>query len=264
MNRLYNLEKQNKKHLIIYLMAGDPDLKTTEKLIYLLDKIGVSVIELGVPFSDPIADGVTIQKAGDRALKQGINLKKVFLLMKKVRKKVNVPIVLMTYYNIIFNFGIKKFIIESKKSGIDGAIIPDLPFDEESEIYDLAVKNDFCIIYLVSPTNTISRTKKIVEKSMGFVYYILVKGVTGINNKRSSFDFRHLKILRKFSKKPIFAGFGVSMPHEVKEILRYFDGVIIGSAFVNIIEKYGNKTEKLLKECKKFVCKFLTGVKNAR
>lgn len=261
MNRLYQLNSTNKKHLIIYLMAGDPDLKTTEKLIYLLDKLGVSVIELGVPFSDPIADGVTIQKAGERALKQGVNLEKVFLLMKKVRKKIKTPVVLMTYYNIIFNYGVEKFIVTAKKSGIDGVIIPDLPFDEEKDLYKLSLKNDFCIIYLVSPTNTFLRAKKIVEKSMGFVYYILIKGVTG-TNKKSAFNLSYLNSLKKIAKKPIFAGFGVSKVKQVKEILKYFDGVIIGSAFVNIIAKYG-KSKCLLPECEKFIKSFLNEAKNA-
>ncbi len=261
MNRLYKLNR-NEKHLIIYLMAGDPDIKTTEKLIYLLDELNVSVIELGVPFSDPIADGVTIQRAGERSLKHGIDLKKVFILVKKVRQKVKIPIVLMTYYNIIFNYGVKKFIIDAKKSGIDGVIIPDLPFDEEIDIQKKAKENEFCIIYLVSPTNTFQRTKKIVEKSQGFVYYILVKGVTG-TNKSFSFDLNYVKNIKKLTGKPIFAGFGISKPQEAKEILKYFDGIIIGSAFVNIIEKYSNNKIMLLKKCKNFINSFLNEVKNA-
>ncbi len=263
MNRLHKLKEQNKKHLIIYLMAGDPDIKTTEKLIYLLDELNVSVIELGVPFSDPIADGVTIQRAGERALKQGVNLLKVFYLVKNVRKKVKIPIVLMTYYNIIFNYGVEKFIIDAKKSGIDGVIIPDLPFDEEKYIQKKAKENEFCIIYLVSPTNTLQRAKKIVEKSQGFVYYILIKGVTG-TNKRFSFDLNYVKNIKKLTEKPIFAGFGISKPQEVKKIMKYFDGIIIGSAFVNIIEKYSNNKVMLFKKSKDFINSFSNEVNNVR
>lgn len=260
MNRLDDLKKQ-KKHLVIYLMAGDPDIKSTEKFIYLLDKIGVSVIELGIPFSDPIADGVAIQQAGERALKNKINLKKVLLLVKKIRKKVKIPIVFMTYYNIIFNYGIKKFVDDAIKCGVDGAIIPDLPFDEEKELYDYANKKDFYLIYLVAPTNSIERAKKIVEKSKGFVYYILVKGVTGMR-KELSVNVKLLNHLKRNSGKPFLAGFGISKKCQIRDILKYFDGIIVGSAFVKILEKFAKNKEKMFKKAEEFINEFITEVKN--
>jgi len=260
MNRLDDLKKQ-RKHLVIYLMAGDPDIKSTEKLIYLLNKTGVSVIELGIPFSDPIADGVAIQQAGERALKNRINLEKVLLLVKKVREKVKIPIVFMTYYNLIFNYGIKKFVDDAINSGVDGAIIPDLPFDEEKELYNYAKNKGFYLIYLVAPTNSIERAKKIVEKSMGFVYYILVKGVTGMR-KELPVDVKLLNHLKQNSGKPFFAGFGISNVSQIRDILKYFDGIIVGSAFVKILEKFSRDKKKMFEKAETFLNKFIKEVKN--
>jgi tryptophan synthase alpha chain len=254
--------KRDRKHLIVYLMAGDPDLKTTEKLIYQLSARGVSLIELGVPFTDAMADGVSIQRAGERALKNKVTIKNVLALSARVRKKISTPLVFMTYYNLIYSYGGKKFIDDAKKSGVDGAIIPDLPFDEENDFYRYAVKKDFHLIYLVSPANNQSRVKKIVEKTKGFVYYILLKGVTGARSK-SEADFSNIKSIKKFTKKPIFAGFGISKPKHADAALKQADGVIVGSAFVDVILKYsGNKT-RLLKETGEFIQKFMKEVLNA-
>jgi tryptophan synthase alpha chain len=259
-NRIDGLDR-SKKHLVIYLMAGDPDLKTTERLIYRLSKQGVSLIELGVPFSDPVADGLSIQNAGERALKNGTNMKDALALVKKVRKNIQTPIVFMTYYNLIYNYGPLKFVDDAVASGVDGAIIPDLPYDEERDFYDHAVKKGFYLIYLVSPANTGSRIKKIVEKTRGFVYYILLKGVTGARKKAET-DFTNIKRIKRSGNKLVFAGFGISKPEQAAKVLRHADGAIIGSAFVDIVAKYGKNKPALFRETGWFVDKFLKEARN--
>lgn len=261
-NRIKKVLREKAKKVIIYTMAGYPDLKTTKKLLMTLSKSGISMIELGIPFSDPIADGPTIQHAGEIALQKGVTTKKIFNLVKSIRNKTDIPIVVMTYYNIVFNYGKEKFIKDAIKAGIDGAIIPDLPFDEETDLYNKARKSNFYIIYLVSPTNTTIRAKKIVEKSMGFVYYILLKGVTGIRKKNES-DLRQLITLKKHINKPVFAGFGISNVKHARMILKYADGVIIGSAFINEISKYVKKPDLLIKRAEKFVKGFIYEAKIA-
>ncbi len=262
MNRIDLLKKTKRKKLVIYLMAGDPDLGTTESLVYLMAKKGVSLIELGIPFSDPIADGPTIQRAGERALKNKVTIDDVLNLVKKVRKKTETPMVAMTYYNLIYNYGTKKFVDESKKAGLDGAIIPDLPFDEEQALRKYALKKNFYIIYLAAPTNTGARLKKIVEKTSGFLYYILLKGTTGAR-KKLSLDFKAIKDIKKQAKAMVFAGFGISKPGQAKGILQHTDGIIIGSAFVELIEKYGKSRKRLLESAGVFIDKFLKEVNNA-
>jgi tryptophan synthase alpha chain len=260
-NRIDSLDK-SRKHLVIYLMAGDPSLRTTEKLIYNLSASGVSLIELGVPFSDPVADGKVIQAAGQRALLRGVSMKDSLALVKKVRKKIKTPIVFMTYYNLIYNYGWKRFIDDALGAGVDGAIIPDLPFDEEKDFYEYSVKKGFYLIYLVSPANGIGRVKKIVEKTRGFVYYILLKGTTGAR-KKSEADFSNIKNIKKFTGKPVFAGFGISTPLQARAVFKHADGVIIGSAFVELAAEFGGSGPALVREAGKFVKKFMKEADNA-
>ena len=256
MNRMDSLKDKTKKHLVIYTMAGDPEMKATETAIYSLADAGVSLIEIGIPFSDPVADGPTIQRAGEIAIGGGTTIANTMELVKKVRKTVETPMVFMLYYNLILSYGTEKFIDDAIKCGIDGAIIPDLPFDEEEGFYEYAKKSGFYIIYLVSPTNTPSRMKKIVEKSSGFVYYILQKGVTGAR-KKSSGELKELRVIKKIAKKPVFAGFGISTPEQASVVANYADGVIIGSSFVSLVEKCGSDMAKLKVETGKFVKSFL-------
>ncbi|MEI7541700.1 MAG: tryptophan synthase subunit alpha [bacterium] len=259
MNRLDLLKDKDSKHLVIYLMAGDPNLKTTENLIYSLAAQEVSAIELGIPFSDPVADGPTIQRAGERALANNIHIKDVLGLVARVRVRVNTPIVFMLYYNLIHSYGIKNFVNDCLKAGVDGVIVPDLPFDEEIEFYKYSKNKDFYVICLISPTNTVIRMKKIVEKTQGFVYYILLKGVTGAQKTLFS-DFKFLSEIRKSSKLPVFAGFGISTPNQAAEVVKHADGVIVGSAYVELIEKYGKNTKKLLFKSEQFIKNILKKV----
>ncbi len=260
MNRLDTLK--GKKNLVIYLMAGDGGIETTEKICIEIEKAGADLIELGIPFSDPMADGVVIQKAGERSLKNGTNCSDVLKLVKRLRKTVKIPLVAMTYYNIIYAYGPRKFVDDAINAGLDGAIIPDLPFDEEKEFRDYAEKKGFYIVYLVAPSNTPDRAKKIMENSRGFVYYILQKGVTGAR-KGVLTGLEGLKALKKISDKPVFAGFGISEPSQAAEVLKEADGVIIGSAFVSLFEKYTD-SKTLVKKAREFTLKFKKEVNNAQ
>jgi tryptophan synthase alpha chain len=262
MNRMDALNSPGKK-LVIYLMAGDVDMDATGQLMQMLDKEGVSLIELGIPFSDPIADGPVIQSAGERALRNKVNIHDCLALVKKSRNEgVRAPIVAMTYYNLIFHFGPEKFVDAALAAGLDGAIIPDLPFDEENYFYQYAKSKGFNLVFLAAPSNRDDRAKKIVEKSSGFVYYILQKGVTGAA-KGSIQGLDKLRKIKKWSKIPVFAGFGISRPDQVKEILQYADGVIIGSAFVSLSEKFGASKKTLLLKATEFVKEFQKEVMNA-
>lgn len=254
MNRLDGL-KTGGKHIVFYLMAGAPDMEATYSLVRMMEKNGVSAVELGIPFSDPVADGPAIQRAGLRALKKGVNIKKTLALVSRLRGSVKIPLIAMTYYNIILSYGVKKFVDDSMKAGLDGAIIPDLPFDEEKDFYDYAVKKGFYLIYLVSPSNRPGRVKKIVEKSKGFVYYILLKGVTGSGNRDKN-PYLAVRNVKKQTSKPVFAGFGISEPSQAQAALKHADGAIIGSAFVSLCEKYGSSKKTLLKKAEGFVKQF--------
>lgn len=254
MNRLDAL-KSGGKHIVFYTMAGDPDMDATYSLVSMMEKNGVSAVELGIPFSDPVADGPAIQRAGLRALKKGVNIKKTLELVRELRKEVKIPLIAMTYYNIILSYGVKKFVDDSLDAGLDGAIIPDLPFDEEDDFYEYAAEKGFYLIYLAAPSNTDCRIKKIVEKTRGFVYYILLKGVTGAGGRGKS-DYEGVKRVKKLSDKPVFAGFGISEPVQAGAVLKYADGAIIGSAFVSLCEKHGASKKVLLKKAEDFVKKF--------
>ena len=173
------LRGKKKKAFIAFITAGDPNLKTTEELVLAFEKAGVDIVELGVPFSDPLADGPTIQASSQRALNKGVTLLKVFDLIKRLRQKTEIPIALMMYYNPIFHLGEKNFVAKAVQSGVDGVIVPDLPPEEAKTLTALARKNGLSTIFFISPTTTRSRMKKNVNASTGFVYYISLTGVTG-------------------------------------------------------------------------------------
>jgi len=259
MSRIEKLEKVKGKKLIIYLMSGDPDMASTQKLIEMLCEEGVSLIEIGIPFSDPMADGKSIQLAGERALKTGADIDKTLKIVAAVRKKFETPMVFMTYYNVIYKYGFDKFLKNAVAAGLDGAIIPDRPFDEDEAFEKDAKAAGFDLIYLAAPTSSPERSKKMVEKTGGFLYYILLKGTTGVKAGLSG-DYKKAAALKKMGGKQVFAGFGVSKPEQAKEVLKYSDGVIVGSAFVNIInENSGNKGE-MMRKARGFIKNFVKEV----
>jgi len=202
-----------------------------------LSKSGVDLIELGIPFSDPLADGPTIQRASQRALSNGVNTGAILKMVRSVRKKINLPLVFMTYYNLVAHYGLGKFVKDSKASGVDGIIIPDLPPEEGQELSKVSKKEDFSVIFLAAPTSTKDRLKVISDKSTGFIYYVSLTGVTGARKKLPKDVISHVKSLKRITKKPICVGFGISEPKQAKRIANVADGVIVGSALIKIIEK---------------------------
>jgi len=252
------LKSNNEKALITYIMAGDPDLDTTESLIEVIERAGADILELGVPFSDPIADGPTIQRASDRALKSKTTLKKVMSLVKRVRKKVAVPIIVMTYYNIILQYGLKRFTDDAVRSGIDGAIIPDLPPEEAAEFISYARKSGLDTVFLLAPTSTEERIKKVTAASTGFVYYVSMTGITGAKLANLSEIKNMIPEIQQHTDLPVAVGFGISRPEEAGKISRWADGVIVGSALVRLIEESRGKKQMLSK-----VDKFISSLKEA-
>lgn len=239
------LKKDNKKAFITYIAAGDPGLRTTEEIVKELSRAGADIVELGIPFSDPLADGPTIQSAINRSLSAGCTVKKVMTAVSAIRKGVDTPIVFMTYYNLILNYGLKKFVKDSVAAGADGIIVPDLPLEESSELKEICDELDFCLIMLTAPTTPPARFKKIARASKGFIYYVSVTGVTGARTSMSKQLKKDVKKLKKLTKKPVCVGFGVSTPEQAKDIASSADGVIVGSAIIKVLEKNLNSKKKI-------------------
>jgi len=232
-----DLKKAKKKAFIAFITAGDPDLKTTSDLIIALGNAGTDIIELGVPFSDPLADGPTIQLSYQRALKKETNLDKILQTVRQVRPFSQVPIALMSSYNPIFHYGEEKFIKAAKSVGIDGLIIPDLPPEEAADLIKFCRKQNISLVFFLSPTTTSQRMKKIVQVSTGFVYYVSLTGVTGSRAVLPDDILSKIKAAKRATKKPICVGFGISTPEQVRSISKVADGVIVGSAIVKQIER---------------------------
>ncbi|MFH1777626.1 MAG: tryptophan synthase subunit alpha [Candidatus Omnitrophota bacterium] len=238
------LAQIKKKAFIAYIMAGDPEIESTKEMIFELAKSGVDIIELGIPFSDPIADGPVIQRASQRAINSGTNIIKVLKMVSAVRKIVDIPLIGMTYYNLIFNYGLKRFIADAKISGLDGLIIPDLPPEEARELIALCRKRDFCLVFLLAPTSTEKRIKIISKLSSGFIYYVSVTGVTGIRKKLPAGTISSINTIRKYTTKPICIGFGLSNPQQLHFVKKIADGAIVGSAIVDIIARFKGQNER--------------------
>ena len=228
---------EGSKALITFITAGDPDIKTTVKLVPILEENGADIIELGVPFSDPLADGATIQRASQRALQKGTTLETILQAVEKIRSESSVPLALMSYYNPILHYGIEHFIDHASDVGVDGLIVPDLPPEEAGEFQKIIQARDFNLIFLLAPTSTIDRVKLVGQYSSGFVYCVSVAGVTGVRSRMYEGLNDFIKRVRECTKKPLAVGFGISTPEQADRIARVADGVIIGSALVNIIEK---------------------------
>jgi tryptophan synthase alpha chain len=241
MNRIerkfIQLKKQNKKALVAFITAGYPDLATTEKLVYELEKSGVDIIELGVPFSDPLADGPVIQEASKVALEQGINLSKILGLVKDLRRKTELPICLMTYYNPVFCFGEERLAKQAAASGVDGVIIPDLPYEEAVSFTRLAKGYDVINICFIAPTSSPSRIKAISRVARGFIYYVALAGVTGSRKSLSPDLKTRLSAIKKIARIPVCAGFGISCARQVALVNKIADGSIVGSAIVAKIKE---------------------------
>lgn len=237
------LKREKKKALIPFITAGDPDLTITRDLVFTLEECGAHIIELGVPFSDPLADGPVIQAASLRALRQGIDLKKILALVEEIRQRTDIPLILMTYYNPVYRFGLEELVRQAAMAGVNGFIIPDLPPEEAGEWRKLARANNLDVIFLVAPNTPLSRAKFVAHKTSGFLYAVSVAGITGKRKRIPKGLTDYLKILRSVTDKPLAVGFGISSPSQVKEIGPLSDGVIVGSALVDLLAHYGDKKD---------------------
>ncbi|MGA2192143.1 MAG: tryptophan synthase subunit alpha [Nitrospirota bacterium] len=239
--KLEELRLRNEAALIPYIMAGDPDIETTAELVLEMEKAGADMIELGVPFSDPLADGPTIQRAAARALGRKVNVKKIFLLVRKLRENTRIPVILMLYFNLVHKYGQERFVADAAAAGVDGLIIPDLPPEEASVLMKASAKSALDIIFLLAPTSSVDRIKLADTSSSGFIYYVSLTGVTGARASLDAGISQSLKRIRRYTKKPICVGFGISMPQQAREMAKVADGVIVGSAIVGLIEKAGSR-----------------------
>lgn len=236
---------KNKKALITFLTAGDPCREKTIDYILEMEQAGADLIEIGIPFSDPTAEGPVIQAANIRALREGINTDDVFETVKAVRKKSNIPLVFLTYLNTVYHYGYERFFNNCSEFGVDGIIIPDLPYEEKDEIIPFADKSGVDVISLIAPTSDI-RIRQIAKEASGFIYLVSSLGVTGIRNSIITDIAPIVKAIRSVTDIPIAIGFGINTPEQAKSMAELSDGVIIGSAIVRIIEKYGNKANQAL------------------
>lgn len=239
------------KGLIPFITAGDPDLPTTRSLIIELADAGAAVIELGVPFSDPVADGPTIQRASQRALRNEINLEKIFEIVREARKETHVPIVLFSYFNPLLQFGLKRLGAEAKRSGVDGVLVTDLAPEDSNEIGSELTKQGLDQIFLAAPTSTDERLQLIAERTTGFVYAVSRTGVTGVDAVGQEAE-QLVKRIRAVTDKPVAVGFGISNHEHVKDVWRYADAAVVGSAVVAEIEKQIG-SEELVKQIGNFV-----------
>ncbi|MFA6309040.1 MAG: tryptophan synthase subunit alpha [Clostridia bacterium] len=246
MNRIESkfeeLKQKNKKALITFITAGDPNLKTTESIVMEMENAGADIIELGIPYSDPIAEGSVIQAANQRALMNGIKIYDIMEMVFKLRETVKIPLVYLLYFNCILQYGVDEFFKDCRNSGIDGVIIPDLPYEEQWEVRDLAEANNIDVISLISPTSN-DRIEKIVRNAKGFLYCVSSLGVTGVRNEFSTDFESFFSEINRYSSVPKALGFGISTEKDVRNLKKYCEGLIVGSAIVKQVEKSLNSKE---------------------
>ena len=246
MSKISNAFK-NGKAFIGFLTAGDPTIEKTVEYILAMEKAGCDLIEIGIPFSDPMAEGVVIQEANVRALKHNTTTDDVFDIVKAVREKTDVPLVFLTYINPVFFYGYEDFFKRCNELGIDGIISPDLPYEEKGEILDIARKNDVDVISLIAPTSK-ERIQKIAADASGFIYVVSSLGVTGMRSEIKTDLNAIIEDIRDVTDLPLAVGFGINTPEQSRDIAKIADGVIVGSAIVKIIEEYGENANGALKE----------------
>lgn len=244
---------KNKKAFIAYLMAGDPNLEVSAKYILTAQDAGADLVEIGIPFSDPIAEGEIIQAAGIRALAAGTRLDGIFEMVASIKDAMRIPMVFMTYLNPVFVYGYDRFFARCEQIGICGIIIPDLPFEEQGEVKRSAGKYGVEVVTLVAPTSE-KRIAEIARSAQGFIYLVSSMGVTGVRREITTDLSAIVSEIRKHSRVPVAIGFGISTPEQVKQYSQIADGVIVGSALVNIIGRHGA-------EAKRELCEFIKRMK---
>ena len=250
------LKRQGKKGFIPFITAGDPDLATTEDLLIELANSGATLIELGVPFSDPMADGPVIQRASERALKHSFGLQEILDTAARARKQIDIPIILFSYYNPLLQFGLKRMAKAAKDAGLDGVLVTDLTPEESGEFEAELRANGLDMIFLVAPTSTDERLKLVAQHASGFIYAVSRAGVTGAQSTVSAEAEKLVNRMRQFSELPIAVGFGISSAEQVRDVNRYADAVVVGSAIVAEMERLAEWP------ISRTIRKFSTGLQN--
>ena len=259
-HRIKKVFSDNRKKLVTFVTGGDPDKQTSKKILETIIQNGTDIIEIGMPFSDPMADGPTIQLSSNRAIKNGTNLNTIFEISKSLRKNNNnIPIILMGYYNVILHYGIKKFVKKCSNNGIDGLIIVDLQPEEDSELYKEIRSHKIDLIRLITPTTTTKRIKIITSNSSGFLYYVTITGITGQKSGDMQELSKSIKNIRRYSNLPIVAGFGINNKKQVSEVCKIADGAVVGSSIVKIIEKKFRNKNLMLKKIKNLILNLKKG-----
>jgi len=259
--RFARLQRDGQKGFIVYIGAGDPNLAATRELAVAFDRAGVDILELGVPFSDPLADGLVNQLAAQRGLDSGTTPPKVLKTVAAIRTRSQIPIVLYIYFNLIHRVGLERFVKDAAKAGVDGLLVLDLPPEESDNYEALMKKAGLCHIYLVAPTTPEDRMEFIVKRGSGFIYYVSREGVTGMQKQVASNLAQQVARIRAHTKLPIAVGFGISTPAQAKTVASVADAVVVGSAVVNQIAKHG-KSKDLVKRVGKFVKSLADAVKS--
>ncbi len=247
---------------VSYVCAGDPDFDTSLDVCRTLIEEGTDILELGVPFSDPLADGLTNQLAAERALKSGMTQARVLELVAKIREFSEVPVVLYTYYNLVYSQGVVDFVQRSVKAGVDGILTLDLPPEEAKELNDACSKVDMGTVYIVAPTSPEERIKLICNTASGFVYYVSAEGVTGERKEVAGNLAEKLAMIRKYARTPVVVGFGISQPEHVRAVGKVADGVVVGSAIVNCIARNVGDSAAILETLKEKLRSLTSGLKS--
>jgi len=237
------LKKEGRRAFIPFITAGDPDLETTYELLIELARAGANLIELGVPFSDPVADGPVIQRASERALRHGFGLAEILELVARVREKTRVPLVLFSYFNPLLQFGLERLSREAARAGVDGLLVTDLVPEEAKEFSSTLRTRELDMIFLVAPTSTDERLKMVAERATGFIYAVSRAGVTGARDEMTRDAERLVARVRLFSDLPVAVGFGISTASQVRDVWRYADAAVVGSALVAEIERHAGATD---------------------
>jgi tryptophan synthase alpha chain len=249
----------NKKAFIPFITAGDPDLDTTREILLAMQEAGADLIEIGIPFSDPVAEGPVIQAADDRALASGTTTDKIFDMVASIQNQIHIPVVFMTYINPIYVYGVEKFAKKTKECGVAGVIVPDVPFEEKKEIQDTFRQEGLTVISMIAPTSK-DRVQMIAKEAEGFVYCVSSLGVTGVRSEISTGISTLIEQVQAVKEIPCAIGFGISTPEQAKEMAAISDGAIVGSAIVKIVAEHGKDSVKYVKE---YVASMVKAVREA-